>query len=392
MLHGEESWGVRAMVLSLTGQLHREGWETPIAFIGSGDFSTECAQLGYTTRIVSDTPAPFVWGSWSQKLLRYGSVLREHRGTTKALLRVTEDERPDAIHFIWPQHLAIAGSVARTLSLPALWEMACTIGSGYPLDVNRRVVQHQVRRFNVTALAPSGYVADTLGMDDNTQIMPHGVDPARFDPSAVPDSITRDDLGISESAVTLGIFARLDPSKGQDRVLEALSRVSLNDREVVVCLFGSGSMCFEQSLRRLAATLPPKINVRFFGAVDAPERYYGIIDVAINSRIDPEPGGVSVLEAMAMARPILVHALGSPAEAVLDSITGWHVRDPSVEGFRRALARVLADQPRWRRMGLAARGRFEQNFTLNHQSATYRQAVQAHRTATLQLGAVATPR
>ena len=58
-----------------------------------------------------------------------------------------------------------------------------------------------------------------------------------------------------------------------------------------------------------------------------------------------------------MGTPVLVHALGGPAETVVDGDSGWHCRDPSVGGFERSLRRVIDERAKWAAMGAAARAR-----------------------------------
>ena len=82
----------------------------------------------------------------------------------------------------------------------------------------------------------------------------------------------------------------------------------------------------------------------FAGWTKEPERYYDAIDFAVNSRIDPEPFGLSVVEAMLAGRPVLVHALGGPAETVVDGVTGWHVAEATSESFAAGLRRIMQDR------------------------------------------------
>jgi len=52
---------------------------------------------------------------------------------------------------------------------------------------------------------------------------------------------------------------------------------------------------------------------------------------------------------------VLAHALGGPAETVLDGETGWHTPGASVDDFAAGIRRALAERDRWAQMGARAR-------------------------------------
>jgi glycosyltransferase involved in cell wall biosynthesis len=100
------------------------------------------------------------------------------------------------------------------------------------------------------------------------------------------------------------------------------------------------------------------------GHVPDPECYYGLLDVAVNSRIDAEPFGLSVIEAMMMGKPVLVHALGGPAETVIDGRTGWHMPGPRIEDMQAGIARAIGQRAQWGQLGMQARQHALDHFTV----------------------------
>jgi glycosyltransferase involved in cell wall biosynthesis len=236
---------------------------------------------------------------------------------------------------------------------------------------SRWVYQHQAARYGITVLANSRYTAATFG---HRPVKPHvvylGADAAQFDPMVVRP-ISRAELGIPEDAVVVGIFARVGPDKGQDRVLAAMLPLA-GEHNLWLLLVGSrpSDDPFLGALRsKAAAGLVNRLCV--IDAVSEPQRYYGAVDIAASATIGPESFGFSVVEAMLMEKPVLAHALGGPAETVLDGVTGWHVAQPTVEAFRAGLERALADRPRWHDMGAAGRTRALGNFSLDRQAREY---------------------
>jgi glycosyltransferase involved in cell wall biosynthesis len=66
---------------------------------------------------------------------------------------------------------------------------------------------------------------------------------------------------------------------------------------------------------------------------------------------------------MMMRMPVLVPALGGPAETVVDGVTGWHVPAATAEAMTGGLRRAMRDRQRWKVMGDAARKLALENFS-----------------------------
>ena len=201
-------------------------------------------------------------------------------------------------------------------------------------------------------------------------VVPCGYDASEFYP--VERARARRVLGWHPRRFTLLQLGRMVPRKGVDNAIEGLARLRA-DHGIDACLYVVGGDTDDPArapspeidrLKTLAAEHEVDAHVSFVGrrGRDALPLYYGAADVFVTTPWY-EPFGITPVEAMACARPVLGSAVGGIRATVQDGQTGFLVppRDPA------ALARqaaVLADNPTlgWR-MGLAGLRRARELYT-----------------------------
>ena len=199
------------------------------------------------------------------------------------------------------------------------------------------------------------------------------VDVQHWDASCV-EAVERDRLGVPAEAPLLVLAARITGSKGQHLAIEALAEM---EGEPHLMLLGNADdPLYNNELRTLASRLNVSEQVHWIGRVNDVERYVAAADVLLNTRVDPEPYGLTVVEAMSMARPVVAHSLGGPAETVVDEETGWLYGEPTVAALSAALARAMRDRPRWHEMGNAGRRRTEERYSFEAAAKRYRKVLE----------------
>lgn len=367
---GTEGYGVRRGTLALASGLSATGFSIKFAAVSEGPVLQELVALGHdVARLTTDqirAPSGGIAKRVSHSLSRVGHLARIAHGLDAAIRKT----RPSMIYFRVPNLVLPVGLVTKRHNVRAYWHMPNLIGSDYPWQLNRRLYWAVLDHCPVTPLANSKYTADSLNRgNDRVSVLHVGTDEAVFDPACVESPVRRDELDIPAHAVVFGIAARLVARKGQLRFLEALSLLPPDVRSSVhlVLLGGPTDSPYAASLRDTARKAGMERQVHLLGATSNPERYYALMDVAVSSRLDAEPYGQSVVEAMMMTRPVLAHALGGPAETVLDGTTGWHVVSPDARDFAAGVSRALGQRANWPAMGQAARYRALEKYSLRVQ-------------------------
>lgn len=180
-------------------------------------------------------------------------------------------------------------------------------------------------------------------------IAPCGFDPQELWP--VPSRLARQKLGLAQGRFLVLQLGRMVPRKGIDTVIQGVSllrrRHGIDAQLVIVggdeTPRGSAPSPECARLRALATDLGLRDQVTFAGRKDRNELryYYSAADVFVTTPWY-EPFGITPVEAMACARPVIGADAGGIKSTVVDGETGFLIapRDPSALCDRLALLRA----------------------------------------------------
>jgi glycosyltransferase involved in cell wall biosynthesis len=204
------------------------------------------------------------------------------------------------------------------------------------------------------------HIVETFGVPErHIRVIPCGVDTDRFAP---PSGVAAK----SVAAPVLLCVARHAKVKNIGLLLEACAL--LRDRGVAFqcILIGDGVLRAELEARHAALNLQGR--VRFAGAQEQ-ERvrvaWQGADLAVLTSENEGMP--VSLMEAAACGVPAVAPAVGGIPELVEDGVTGVLVRAGGATEFTDALQHLLEDPDQRARMGIAARRRAVEHFSLARQ-------------------------
>lgn len=363
LVWGDEPGGVASAVLNNGEQLRRLGQQVSLWSLGPGTLVDTARGRGWMVRQLETEAglhARYIgYGFSPTGVLRRARVLLGLQDQIGRWLRA--QAAPQVLCLPWPDLMPLAGAAARRLGIGLVLEMPNT-PSRYPLDLNQRVYAWAVRRWRVRMLANSEYSAGFMGRIPGVTVVTPAVDARRFDPARVKP-LSRTTLGIPYRATVLGLIARLDPSKGADLLIAALAALGADGEDLHLLLIGGPlDSDYGRQLQAQAVTAGVAERLHLLDTVADPERYWPLCDLAVNPRRDAEPFGLSVVEAMLMARPVLAHSLGQPGLSLRDGETGWLYHRPSVETLVETLRRALAQREHWSEIGWRAREEALQRF------------------------------
>jgi glycosyltransferase involved in cell wall biosynthesis len=193
-----------------------------------------------------------------------------------------------------------------------------------------------------------------------------GIDLDRFQADPEGGRRVRQELGIPPEAPLIGMVARFNPGKGHDILLRAMARVAGSNpatRCVLVgdALFG-GEAKWKARMRALVRDLGFGDRVVFAGWRDDVPAVLTALDVLVHPPTTPDSLPASVLEAMAVGRPVVGAAIGGLPEIVAPDLTGYLVPPGDTGALAVAVCKLLDDPAARARMGAAGRQRAAREF------------------------------
>lgn len=274
------------------------------------------------------------------------SVMRARR----ELRRLLTERKFDVVvcHSAWSQ--AIFGAVPRSLGVPQVFFLHDRVRDRHWLErwaarhrPDWSVVNSEFTREGLARLFP-GVGADVVYLPIEA--------PARA-PTLDERRALRAELGVFDDTVLIMQASRMQPWKGQDRLLRALARLAAPTIWFCV-LVGDTQRAAERAYRAKleedARALGVTARVRFLGQRDDVPRLLHAADIYCQPNAEPEPFGVTFVEALQAGLPTVTFDMGGPREIVTREVGRLVANEAELA---RALDELVNDPDLRRRLGAA---------------------------------------
>jgi len=350
-------------VIWLTDGLRNSGYETLLV---SGVVPPGEDDMSYLARNAG--VVPFVIPQMSREISLKDAL------TTWKLFRLMLRERPRLVH----THTAKAGTVGRVAGLMYRWltpaaligrPRTCSFVHTYHghvfhsyygprktrlfLAIERSLARLVTDRIVVISAQQRAEIGEAfrVGRSEQFAVIPLGLDLDEFASWQERRPRVRSELGLDEDTTLIGIVGRLTEVKNHRLFLDAvalLKKTSAAKARFVI--IGDGHL--RDELEAQAKSLNLAEEVLFLGTRKDPEDFYPALDiVALTSLNEGTP--LTLIEAMANARPVIATAVGGVVDLLGSTVSGRDgyricergllVESGDAEGFARGLARLVED-------------------------------------------------
>lgn len=353
LITGLHGGGAETMLFHLLRGLDRERFEPAvISLMDRGKLGDAIEALGIPVETVG---------------LRQGRVTL---GAFARLVKLTRAARPDVIQG-WMYHSNLAAQFAGRFSrTPVCW---CVQNSFHSFAAEKPLTRLTIRLTAKMSRFPKKIVFvshtskaqhERLGFaPERACVIPNGVDAGLFQPSEEARKSLREELGIPEGTVLIGLIGRYHPQKDHANFFKAAALLAERVRGVHFVLAGAGVENGNAPLLELARHPALVGRVHLLGERSDMARLTAALDIATSSSSYGEALSLAIAEAMACAVPCVVTEVGDSARLVGKS--GVVVPTGDAVALARAWESLLAAGPEARReLGAAARRRVEEHYSV----------------------------
>ncbi|MBI3995510.1 MAG: glycosyltransferase [Nitrospirae bacterium] len=340
-LDTERTWrGGEAQLLHLAEGLARRGHFCIVAGQPGSPLLKRAAEKGLKTEAVA------MPSEWSLSAVR-------------TLARILKRERIEVIHMHASHACTLGGWAARLAGTPV---RIISRRVDFPVKSNLfRKLKYQWGVDRILAISEG--VRNVLigdGLDPARITVIHsGIDPGPFDPT-FPAGEARREFGIPKRSPVIGCVAHFADHKGHRYLIEAAARVAATVPDACFLLVGDGEL--RPRIERQIKELNLEKRVILTGFRDDIPRLLAAMDIVVlPSHL--EGLGTSLLDAMAMARPVVATRVGGIPEMVEDGVNGRLVPPRDPDALAGALIDLIRRPDERKRMGAAGRARMLKLFS-----------------------------
>ena len=275
------------------------------------------------------------------------------------------------MHYFSPVHAHTLAALAKEKGIPVIMTAHNVWDDVLFMDLTQKVEWTHI-------IAVSHFIKKEIigiGVDDRKiTVIHHGIDEDKFNPSVNPKNILKKYPQLKGKKV---IFhpARIGMAKGCDVSIKAINLVKRIHPDVMLVLAGSKNIVAWVGTQQKDIAYFMKLIKHFdlkdnilidCYTLDEVSQLYAVADVCLYPSSGCEPFGLTMLEAMASEKPIIVTKMGGMPEIISDGINGFVIPVKDFEMLAAKINTLLEDDALRRRLGYTGRQMVEAQYTKEH--------------------------
>ena len=250
-----------------------------------------------------------------------------------------------------------SGPAAKILGIPLIWHVRIPHSDNL---LDRFLVLFSFRIIAVSRIVKRRFV---WLKKDTVETIYNGVDTRKFSPGMAQDDL-RKKFHIDSEDMVIGTVGRLSPEKGLEYLISAIREVVNVYPRTKVLIVGDGDEKYRLSLQEKVKDLELSSHIFFVGFYENVPHILRCMDIFSLPSLT-EGFNRSLLEAMACGLPVVATSVGGNVEIVQDGANGLLIPPSNPGALASAIAELLKDKEKARKMGLEGKLLVEENFSID---------------------------
>ena len=316
--------GAQESLYGLATGLDRSRYDVTVVSLSGGSSIRRFQRAGITTIVIEEPDDAVAVGALAALLARI---------------------QPDVVHNHMYRAEVVGTKAALALGLagyPRPYVVSTVHSSRVRATEDRELLRHLTPSMD-RLIAVSKAIVHKIEEEGRTgtavSLVYNGVDLERYDHQE-PCCTLREEYGMEPGAHIVGVVARLEAEKGHPTLLDAWPAVLRACPDAYLLVVGEGSR--SDCLMAQAADLRIGHRVIFTGRREDMPAVTAALDVAVLPSYR-EAQGLSVLEAMALSRPVVASNVGGIPEMIEHGVSGLLVPPHDPAALAAAIVRLLQD-------------------------------------------------
>jgi len=215
---------------------------------------------------------------------------------------------------------------------------------------------------------------------ERSQVIYNGINLSRFED--LPAKETMKGKYEVNTPFAVAMVASISPNKDYDRFIKVAQKVTAIRNDISFLCIG-GYCDGDEKYKRLLGISENRPGIILTGAIDEVEALVNACDIGVlfsNKKVHGEGISNSVMEYMALSKPVIANNAGGTEEILKDNVNGFLVDEEDIETLAQMVINLIDDQKKMLKFGRKGREIIENVFSLKKMGESfeksYRQVLQ----------------
>ena len=232
--------------------------------------------------------------------------------------------------------------------------------------LHRWLYKRVTKTFAISNMIKDNLIETTPLPAEKIALLHNAIDTSKFDPAKIDSKIFRNELGVAENQLLIGMIARFSPGKGHEEFLFAAKIILTKHTNLKFVIVGEASLgeeSYAQKIKSMSQELGVNKNVIFAGFRKDIPQVLAALDIFIFPSHD-EAFGIALAEALSMGKPSVCSNFAGVLDIAIDGETSFLFEKGNANDLAAKTEMLILSSDKRIQFGIAARKRAAAMFDL----------------------------